>query len=128
MCTIDAISDEILEHFLEQYFKLRPKVLVSAALVSRRWRGPAQVVLFRPLELKGSRQAQKRLNSPARQQFQPKSVSMGMHFVGWPAVVEACEGITTLEVGLFPYEVLLSPALARLWLTIFFPGIVHLII
>lgn len=37
---------------------------------------------------------------------------MPSYFVGWRAVVEACEEITSFEVGVFPYEILLFPALA----------------
>ena len=64
MPTFDDIPDEILDYLLEEHIELDAEDLSTAALVSRRWREPAQRALFGHLVIHGSEKATKWLESP----------------------------------------------------------------
>lgn len=129
MPTIGDIPDEILEQFFEESHSFEyerpenPTPLPSVALVCRRWRAPAQCVLFRHLTFDSQWQASRWLASPARTDQRVKSVHIGWVEKekdplglggGWGAALEACAGVTSLELrrDAVPYDVLLIPSLS----------------
>lgn len=127
MPTIDDIPGEILEEIFKKNHSFKygrdenPTPLPSAALVCRRWRGPAQRVLFRHLDFSSASRTSRWLASPARPRHRIKSVCICWEDQDeqqeqeegrWDTMLAACEGIASrTALGSVYYDLLLLPSL-----------------
>ncbi|KAL8277006.1 hypothetical protein RQP46_010540 [Phenoliferia psychrophenolica] len=104
MATIDSLAPELLDEIFE-HFPLGYRCLdhLRASLVCRRWREPAQRLLFQNVVLRTKRMADAWLQSTGRARYRTRSLTMGQ----WEnqaqllsmEVLKACPDLRSLWLG-----------------------------